>query len=586
MSDAKQVSVAELLARNGQQMGGQAPSGRRRRGKGGMSVASLTGEIPALVPLEETPPAEPEPPREPEPQHEPEPARPAFESPAFNPTFGAPAFNSPTFDSPAFNLAVPGYDNQAPAYDPPAPTYDAPTYDNDTAAAGYRAEVDTPANGFRPDGGFHMPGADDYANPVSAFGPGTGPATAFSSDSTPVTAFPSPLVPQAQEPPQERRTRAQRRAAEAKQQELDEADYPTSVAAIPPAPKTPSPAPLAAGLAAFNLQSLLDLTRRVDEPAADSPASPHAEPEQRRHEPQQDSTEATNTFHNSNFPMLGRFGLDIIQDAPTEIRKADVGDQMPEPEVVGELELDATAAWPAPPPGIAGVRPLKGDEGSVPNPNTGPLPAESTPATRGRAAMDFPTAAWAMSSQEPQLLSGSTVAGDLMRNGQVDAAPQRWAPDQVDAPQQRWTPDQSEGLEDGDWWDSRSLGPDSGSGRSVDAEEDDDEPTDINHPFFDRPVDSDEEREADAAEIKKQWWILGGQVVAAIITGVVLFKGFEKLWEILPWVALALAVTVVLGLVAVVRILRRTDDLVSLAIAIVVGLFVTMGPLAFILNTS
>ncbi|WFR73750.1 hypothetical protein P9209_09370 [Prescottella defluvii] len=64
-----------------------------------------------------------------------------------------------------------------------------------------------------------------------------------------------------------------------------------------------------------------------------------------------------------------------------------------------------------------------------------------------------------------------------------------------------------------------------------------------------------------------------------------MFKGFEKLWDMLPMVALVLAVLVIVGLVAMVRILRRTDDITSLVIALVAGVFVTLGPLAFLLST-
>ena len=46
--DTGQISVAELLARNGQQAN-LSSGGRRRRGvKGGISVAELTGEIPVV----------------------------------------------------------------------------------------------------------------------------------------------------------------------------------------------------------------------------------------------------------------------------------------------------------------------------------------------------------------------------------------------------------------------------------------------------------------------------------------------------------------------------------------------------------
>ncbi|NLU84105.1 hypothetical protein [Rhodococcus sp. HNM0569] len=95
----------------------------------------------------------------------------------------------------------------------------------------------------------------------------------------------------------------------------------------------------------------------------------------------------------------------------------------------------------------------------------------------------------------------------------------------------------------------------------------------------DREQDPDERRES-----LREWAVLGGQAVAAVVAGALMFKGFEKLWGSLPWVALVLAVLVIVGLVAVVRILRRTDDITSFVIAVVVGMIVTLGPLAFMLT--
>ncbi|WP_280437265.1 hypothetical protein [Nocardia carnea] len=91
---------------------------------------------------------------------------------------------------------------------------------------------------------------------------------------------------------------------------------------------------------------------------------------------------------------------------------------------------------------------------------------------------------------------------------------------------------------------------------------------------------------AEAADPRKQWVMLGVQSVGAALAGMLLFKGFEMLWEMQPLAALALAVVVILGLVALVRILRRTDDIFSTVIAVVVGVFVTLGPLAFLLSTG
>ncbi|MGU3436527.1 hypothetical protein ACNHUS_26370 [Actinomycetes bacterium M1A6_2h] len=84
----------------------------------------------------------------------------------------------------------------------------------------------------------------------------------------------------------------------------------------------------------------------------------------------------------------------------------------------------------------------------------------------------------------------------------------------------------------------------------------------------------------------RQWAGIVGQGVVAVVLGALLFKGFERLWDVLPWVALVLAFFVIVGLVAVVRVLRRTDDIVSILLAVLVGGFVTLGPLAFILSTT
>ena len=82
-----------------------------------------------------------------------------------------------------------------------------------------------------------------------------------------------------------------------------------------------------------------------------------------------------------------------------------------------------------------------------------------------------------------------------------------------------------------------------------------------------------------------QWLILIAQVLASAVAGAALFIGFQLLWGDLPWVAFALAVIVIVGLVAMVRVLRRSNDTVSIALAVMVGLGVTCGPLLLRLVT-
>ena len=96
-------------------------------------------------------------------------------------------------------------------------------------------------------------------------------------------------------------------------------------------------------------------------------------------------------------------------------------------------------------------------------------------------------------------------------------------------------------------------------------------------------------RDLDHADTERssasQWLILIAQVLASAVAGAALFIGFQQLWSSLPWVAFALAVVVIVGLVAMVRVLRRSNDTVSIALAVIVGLGVTCGPLLLRLVT-
>ncbi|MCP9622583.1 hypothetical protein NMK54_20760 [Nocardia otitidiscaviarum] len=208
---------------------------------------------------------------------------------------------------------------------------------------------------------------------------------------------------------------------------------------------------------------------------------------------------------------------------------------------------------------------------------------DPTPQSDDRAA------AWSLASQDQQLVSGETVAGDLLRD----------ARDRDDEPGPRRSRRSGE----------RSFGKGAFGRKSRAAEPDDmyDGATEVYSPLRDdddieddarssvvarvtavanRARRSRTPRKSDEEENRRQWLILGGQSTAAAVAGMLLFKGFERMWEMLPWVALALAMIVILGLVALVRVLRRTDDIFSTVIAVVVGVFVTLGPLAFLLSTS
>ncbi|MBF6481729.1 hypothetical protein IU408_26825, partial [Nocardia cyriacigeorgica] len=268
----------------------------------------------------------------------------------------------------------------------------------------------------------------------------------------------------------------------------------------------------------------------------------------------------------------------------------------------------------------------------------------------------IPTAAWSLANQDQQLLSGQTVAGDLLRDGAERAeagrkgrgrsgrGASRPEPAEIVEPDDQRTDVYAPVAADADldddaedFYDEDELLDD-----ELDDEFDDDEPGESSWgrrtaalsrtssslrrkagalgksgalgkvtslagakaaALSKKPAagtsaalasgaaasgtrGSRSARKAEYEANKRQWMILGGQSAGAAVAGMLLFKGFERMWEMLPWVALALAMVVILGLVALVRILRRTDDILSTVIAVVVGIFVTLGPLAFLLSTN
>lgn len=71
--------------------------------------------------------------------------------------------------------------------------------------------------------------------------------------------------------------------------------------------------------------------------------------------------------------------------------------------------------------------------------------------------------------------------------------------------------------------------------------------------------------------------------VIGVVLGVVIFKGFEMMWENFsrPVVAV-LAILVTAGLVGVVRALRTANDALSMVLAGFVGLLMTFGPLVIV----
>ena len=76
------------------------------------------------------------------------------------------------------------------------------------------------------------------------------------------------------------------------------------------------------------------------------------------------------------------------------------------------------------------------------------------------------------------------------------------------------------------------------------------------------------------------------QSMLAVAFGGGLFIAFDQLWRWNSLVALVLSVLVILGLVAGVRVVRKTEDIASTLIAVAVGALITLGPLALTLQSG
>lgn len=159
------------------------------------------------------------------------------------------------------------------------------------------------------------------------------------------------------------------------------------------------------------------------------------------------------------------------------------------------------------------------------------------------------------------LFSGGTVADDLARRGLITAEER---PD--------YTSDFSDsGYSDSEYADSDSEG-DQLHPDDHEASYHNDEPAVTSGATVSRP----------RRFVRGLWNGVAAllQSLLAVVLGAGLFIGFDHLWRLNRLVALVLTVLVVLALAAGVRIVRKTEDIVSTLTAVAVGLLVTLGPLA------
>lgn len=92
-------------------------------------------------------------------------------------------------------------------------------------------------------------------------------------------------------------------------------------------------------------------------------------------------------------------------------------------------------------------------------------------------------------------------------------------------------------------------------------------------------LDDDDEERSPARE----WLVMIAQLALGVIGGAAVWLGFNWLWGFLPQAALVVALVVIVGLVLIVRKIRRAEDLQTTVLAVLVGLVVTVSPAALLL---
>ncbi len=241
---------------------------------------------------------------------------------------------------------------------------------------------------------------------------------------------------------------------------------------------------------------------------------------------------------------------------------------MPRPQPSGRMPL------PPPPPGStrerSGVPPavrsrLDGVEAPPPPPPMPVAPPEPTteelPRVAGRVPVDG-----SMTGRRP-------VPGADSRTRIQPVYPPPRDP-YADVPEE----DEYPGTDRDDRYDSGEFEPLADEDVREDRDYDGDYDGDLDD-LEDDDLDDDDRVRSPA----KEWAIMGGQLALGVVGGAAIWLGFNWLWGFMPAAALVAALAVIVGLVLIVRKIRRAEDLQTTFLAVLVGLVVTVSPAALLL---
>lgn len=111
----------------------------------------------------------------------------------------------------------------------------------------------------------------------------------------------------------------------------------------------------------------------------------------------------------------------------------------------------------------------------------------------------------------------------------------------------------------------------------------DDDVADLDDEYDGYDDEYDDDRGPGGGTSAREWAVMIGQLVVGALLGAVLWTVFSFLWQEQPVVALFFAAAATTGLVFGVRAMRRSDDLQTTVLAVVVGLVVTVSPAVIVL---
>jgi len=107
--------------------------------------------------------------------------------------------------------------------------------------------------------------------------------------------------------------------------------------------------------------------------------------------------------------------------------------------------------------------------------------------------------------------------------------------------------------------------------------------TSLMAPVGGRDMAAEAEAEYDEPPAGKEWLAVAAQLTLGVVGGAGVWLLFNWLWMHIPALALGAALVVVVGLVWIVRKIRKAEDMQTTVLAVLVGVVVTVSPAALLL---